>query len=133
MASIDVRLETDLDLTVFTVHGDLLAEEIIHAIQTEYASTPTGNILWDLTDSTIEHITVDGFRRVATVARALRTSGSGAKTAYVGGEDLGYGLLRMYTALAEAAGIQVQYEVFRSLQEAYKWLGGRRRGDRANV
>lgn len=125
MATIHITLDPANDTTIFVVHGELAADEIIRAIQTEYADNPTTHILWDLSAGSLDHITIDGFRRVAAVAKRIRLTGPHAKTAYVGGGDLGYGLLRMYTAVAEAAGIPVRYEVFRTRGEAMDWIARR--------
>ena len=123
MATISIRHDPEADLTVFTVHGPLDADEVIQAVTLEYATSPTLRILWDLTHSSVDHISPDGFRRIAAMAKNTRLGGRGAKTAYVGSEDLEYGLLRMYAALAEVAGVKAQYDVFRTLPEAFHWLG----------
>jgi hypothetical protein len=44
------------------------------------------------------------------------------KTAYVGDQDLEYGLLRMYRSMAEMSGVTIPLQVFRTLQEARDWL-----------
>lgn len=44
------------------------------------------------------------------------------KTAYIGKSEVNFGLLRMYTAIAELTGVNVEYFVFRSHDEARKWI-----------
>jgi hypothetical protein len=130
MATIDVQSEPALDLTTFVVQGVLSVSEILQAIQLEYTQTPTSNVLWDLTGGSLDpEISADDFRRVAAAAKGIRLDVPGAKTAYVGSEDLAFGLLRMYCTLAEEAGIHVQYEVFRSRPAALGWLAGGGRRD----
>lgn len=52
---------------------------------------------------------------------ALRRSG---KTALVVSTDLAFGLGRMYDALAEIENLSHSVKVFRSMDEAIKWLKG---------
>jgi len=123
MAVIDVHSEPDLDLTTFVVVGVLSTAEILQTIQVEYAGAPTGKVLWDLAEASLDpRISADDFRHIAAVAKAIRLDVPGARTASVGPADLEFGLLRMYTVLAEEAGIPAQYEVFRSRPAARAWL-----------
>ena len=41
---------------------------------------------------------------------------------YVGLADVEYGLLRMYSVIAEMAGVPIEYKVFRKLEEAHNWI-----------
>lgn len=129
MATIDVLLDFDRDITVFNITGDLTADEIITAIQLEYAHNPTTHVIWDLSAGSLDRITADDFRRVARAAQGTRVPAPEAKTAWVGSDDLAYGLMRMYTALAEAAEVPANYQVFRQRADGFEWiLGSRWRG-----
>jgi hypothetical protein len=121
MATIEVA--RDHDVTVFTVVGELTADDITGAIKTDYSQTPTTHILWDLTEGSLSGMTAHAFRQVADVAQGIRIPAPGARTAYVGSDDLAYGLMRMYTALAALARVPAEYQVFRTKGEALAWLG----------
>jgi len=40
----------------------------------------------------------------------------------VGTNDPEYGLMRMYSVIAEMAGVTIKYNVFRTIDEAKNWL-----------
>lgn len=122
MATIRVSFDHELDVTLYTVIGDLTAEEIIATIEHDYANNPTTHVLWDLTDGSLSGMTAESFRRVAEVARRVRWGTPDGRTAYVGSDDLAYGLMRMYTTLAYLARVEADYDVFRTREEALAWL-----------
>ncbi|HWA16038.1 MAG TPA: STAS/SEC14 domain-containing protein [Gemmatimonadales bacterium] len=122
MATIRVAHDREHDVTLYTVAGELTPEEVIATIERDYATNPTTHILWDLTDGSLVGMTSAAFRRIADVARERRRPTPEGRTAYVGSDDLAYGLMRMYTTLAYFARVEADYEVFRTREEALAWL-----------
>jgi hypothetical protein len=121
MATIDIK-KTEA-LLIVSVTGTLSVDDAITFIHEHYPSGAK-NVIWDLTKGSLAAISLNGFREIATAAKescAHGVRGEG-KTAYVGATDVDFGLLRMYSAFEEIAGIQIEYHVFRTMVEAYDWL-----------
>jgi len=114
--------DTERDLTVQTCLGDVSAREIREAIVSVYDGEPTRHQLWDLTGANLAAIQKESIREFAKLVADHGNSRPGGKTAIVSPVDLGFGLARMYGAMADITGQQVQVRVFRSLDEANAWI-----------
>lgn len=66
-------------------------------------------------------MTADEVRRLVGLVARLRAEHGHARTAFVAGNDLAFGMARMYMTLA--AETDPGFMVYRSLQEAETWLG----------
>lgn len=122
MANINIELIAENDLIVFTVEGDLSAEEILKYSLKYYDSHPTKFVLWDATKGSVRNITTDAFREIAREIKKRISKRSGGKTALVGGFDTDFGLSRMYEAFAEFEKIPIQYKAFRNIDDAMRWI-----------
>lgn len=122
MAAIDTSIEGCL--LIVSVTGDLSADETISVIREYYPAGTVRDVIWDLTSGSLLAISKNGFHAIAKAAKESVAGGSrqGGKTAYVGNADVEYGLLRMYTAIAEVTGVPIKYHVFKSLEEARSWM-----------
>ena len=65
MANIIVKVVPENDLTIFTVEGDLSADEIVNYSSKYYVENPTKLVLWDATKGSVSKITADDFRKIA--------------------------------------------------------------------
>ena len=119
MAKIDIYPDSQNDLTVYTVHGELTAEEIIKTIP-QYS---TRLILWDAREGTLGQISTDELRKISKTAQALNNKRIEGKTAFVGKKDIDYGIGRMYEAFADLEGLPFEYSTFKSMEDAKHWLG----------
>ena len=119
------NITTEGDLLIITVTGKLTAEDVISVINEYYPNGIVQDVIWNLTDGSMSLISKQGFQNIASAALTSLKGGArqGGKTVYVGLADVEYGLLRMYSAIAEMAGIPIEYRVFRTLEEARNWLG----------
>jgi len=110
------------NLTVFTVEGDLSADEILtHSIK-YYVENPTKQVLWDATNGSVSKISANDFRNIAINMKKYTEKRVGGKTALVGKFDIDFGSARMYEAYADIQKIKITYKVFRNADEAIKWL-----------
>jgi hypothetical protein len=122
MAILDIK--TVGNLLIVSVSGKLDADEVITVINEYYPNGIVKNVIWDLTNGSLLLISQHGFRRIAKAAKESVEGGArqGGKTAYVGLADVEYGLLRMYSAIAEMTGIPINYFVFKTFEEARVWI-----------
>jgi hypothetical protein len=115
-------VDRDKDLTSHTCHGTTTMAEIGDAIRLFYRSSPTRNVIWDLSDGNFASTSTDQISALAAQIKRMAHSRAGGKTAIVASADLGYGLGRMYQVFAQQAEQMSDIQVFRSCKEAEKWL-----------
>jgi len=122
MATIDVKIEGSL-LTM-SVNGDLAAEEVIAAVKEFYPNGMVKDVIWEFTNGSMQSISRQGFDAIAKATKETLASGvrHGGKTVFVGNAAVEYGLLRMYTAIAELTGVSILYNVFKTIEEARSWI-----------
>jgi len=65
MAKIEIKIDTEKDLTIFTVEGILTATEILQYSSEYYEKSPTKNVLWDATLGSVSNITNEEFMKIA--------------------------------------------------------------------
>jgi len=116
-----ITVEKADNIMIFNGCGDLSFDDISQAIREHYPSV-TFHVIWDLTEGRIDGISTEQFRNIPLVAKECLVNRVGGKTAYVSSVNHNFGLLRMYTALAEIAGLPYGYNVFKSIAEAKVWL-----------
>lgn len=109
----------DGNLLVIKVEGVLTATEVVEDVQAQYPAG-TQNVIWDLTQGTFDTIGKVGFSTIAKATHQALVGGSrkGGKTYFVGATMAEFGLLRMYSSMAEMSGVQIEYGVFKTLVEA---------------
>lgn len=123
MATIEVHVDSDRSLTIFTVRGEMTAEELLEKAGEFYVKKPTKLVLWDATQGSVRLITSSQFQTIARTMKRLLEKRSEGRTAFVGDLEVDYGLGRMYEALAKIESLPIEYRTFRSIQEARQWLG----------
>jgi hypothetical protein len=120
MACISVRHESDL--FIITVAGDLSFDEITATMRLHYTTKLPCDVLWDLSQGSLNSVTLEQFREVALVAKSLIRRRAGGRTAYVADQNVMFNLTCMYTALAVLAEIPIEYSVFKTVAEARAWV-----------
>jgi hypothetical protein len=102
--------------------GELTHDEIT-ALRLRYtgdpAFQPDFSQLFDLREVTTVAATLEELQQVA----GFSVFGAGAKRAFVATNPVPYAFSRMYEAYREFNGGQEEIEVFRSIEDAEKWLG----------
>jgi hypothetical protein len=123
MAVIETVVDIQNDLSVFTVNGSLVADEIIERVEEFYTKHPTKLVLWVMGDVDLSAITNEGIERVIQTAAKYSHKRKEGKTAIVGPKDVEYGLGRVYEAYTGLENLPYEYGVFKDVKEAKKWLG----------
>ena len=109
-------------LAVHVLNGTISAKDIIDAVKAQSASGPTLHNLWDLTDADMSRITNDDIQEIALLVKQAAPKGRTGRTAIVSASDLGFGIGRAYSTLAELFGQSVEVQSFRSQQAAKEWI-----------
>jgi hypothetical protein len=122
MAIINIHIEGDL--LIASVTGSLTAQEVIAVVEEYYSNGIVKHVIWDLTKGSLSTISTRGFKDIANATFKSVSGGvrQGGKTVFVGTNDAEYGLMRMYSVIAEMAGVPIKYTVFRTIEEAQKYL-----------
>lgn len=111
------------ELTIFVGSGKVSIDDILEALRPFFEGQVTRDIIWDFSEVQPDVGDLTGqLRRLVKFsdrARELRAEG---KTALVSKMDLVYGLLRMYQAFAELRGLAHAVRVFRTTEEAHRWI-----------
>ena len=122
MRNVQIQIDSQYDLTTFTVVGKVAAEVVRNAIQKLYEGNVTMNVLWDLSGSDLSSITSSEINGIAKTPRKYASMRTGGKTAIVAPTDLTFGLTRMYGIMTEVQDLPFETQVFRTTEEAHQWL-----------
>ena len=122
--AIDIKIEGHL--LIASVTGDLTVDEVIAVINQYYPTGTIKDVIWDLTNGTMQSISTEEFSAIAkaskeTSARGLREKG---RTAFVASDSAEHNMFCKYTALAEITGVAVDLNVFKTLGGALNWIHG---------
>ena len=116
------KVDEGRDLTVMVVSGRVTARQIIEALVDYYDGAFTQNLIWDYTAADLTAVANDDLRRISSVATGYAHLRKEGRTAIVMPEILGFGLGRMYEILSEIDDNPIQYRIFKSSEEALRWL-----------
>jgi hypothetical protein len=122
MAIIDTSIDIDRQLTIHTVTGEVLPEEVSVKIKTYNESGPTKFILWDFSQATLNKIPSRQVESFVTLTKQYSSLRKGGKTALVFSSDLGFGLGRVYDIHQDLVESEIPHMTFRSKELALKWL-----------
>ena len=122
MATIETSIDIDRQLTIHTVTGEVLSDEIAHKIKSYNESGPTKFILWDFSKAILNKITSSQIKAFVTLTMQYANLRKGGKTALVFSSDLGFGLGRVYDSHQELAESEIPHMTFRSKELALNWL-----------
>ena len=120
-AHITYRLEPQSGVVVARWYGDMTDAALLSHYKNYYSAPgydPTCRELVVLTGISANHLTTDGIKKMANLAKRYHRSGY---TAIVTESDLSFGLGRMYNVFGPDGTKRI--EVFRNLASALEWLG----------
>lgn len=122
MATIDIT--TEGSLLIATVTGNITADELLAVVLEYYPNNIVKDVIWDLTNGSLESISQDGFSEIAKTTKMAVEGGTrqGGKTVFVGSVEREYALSRIYKVIAEVTGVPIKYNVFKTVEEARNWL-----------
>ena len=122
MAQIKKIINKEKNLTIFTVSGEFLLDQIIDRIEELYTSDFTLNLLWDLSHANTTAITRDQIEKIIALIKKYAHLREGGKSAYVMSSELGYGIARMFEIMSEMENLPVSQYAFKNFNEAMGWL-----------
>lgn len=111
------------DLTVNTAMGEILIKDIITAAKSYLMNSPTRKVLWNFIRADGSRILSDEFNQLYTSLKMIVDPSYNPKIAVVVSGDFGYGLSRLSKSYAEISGMDFDYYISRSLEDAMEWLG----------
>lgn len=120
--AIETTLDPDENLTVHVVIGFVSEEEMNGVLEDFYDGQPTALFLWDMSQAELAHVTPEMLQKFVHRAAELGVSRRGGRTAVVAPGDLQFGLGRMSETFAEIESTPFSFCVFRSRQDAMRWL-----------
>jgi len=122
MSSIDIK--TEGSLLVLTVTGNVVTDHVVAIVNEYYSNGIVKDVIWDYTNGSLLSVSQTDFNRIIAAIINSLASGSRAngRTAYVGDRTVEFGILRMFTVSGETQGITIPYNVFRTIEEARRWL-----------
>lgn len=120
MAKIEVDINYDQDITIFKVTGELKAGELLNSTTDYNEGKVTRGVLVDFTDASWVGLSAEDLRK--NTAAGSKHSRPGGKSAFVFSSDIEFGVGRMVEAFATIEKFSSELRMFRSMDEAYKWL-----------
>ncbi len=125
-----ITSETQLwaNLTVHTCTDHTTIDEVNQAIRSFYEGRPTKNVLWDCTQTSLQHLTPLQIRHtifeVAIYAEVgLAKARVDGRTALVVSSPGDYAVGRLAITLGEIEELPFAGEVFYTFEDAHHWLG----------
>ena len=122
MAIISTSIDTDLQLTVQTVTGEVTADEIIHAVKNYYEGVSIKFILWDFSRASLNTIASHQVGKLTEITIQYAERRKGGKTALVFSDNTSFGLGRMFDIMQDIHKSDVSHATFRSREAAIQWL-----------
>ena len=80
-------------------------------------------VIWDMNRMDFGAVDSESIRALINNGRELALQRSGGKTAFVVASDVGFGMMRMFTLIAEPD-LPIEFRVFRDQAAASAWLTG---------
>lgn len=119
---INHSLDKNLDLRINTCIDNISMPEIEKNIEEFYRGKPTKNVLWDMTNASINNLSTADVNKLASMVTDLGHSRDGGKTAIVASQDLLFGFSRMFGSLSSSKNHIAEIQVFRKIEEAIAWI-----------
>ncbi len=123
MAKITKSYESDIDLTIFTVEGEITFDEAWEQTRIFYLNEkPSKLALWNFMLGTLAPISSQEMEVLVKRTETIATRKEGEKVAFVAPKDIDYGMARVFQALSEPKSSPLEIEIFRDMDTAQKWL-----------
>jgi hypothetical protein len=122
LATINVVVHQEWDLTERIVVGELTITDVMTELQRFYGGTITRRVLWDISAATFNMINSVDVEQISAAVAPLVKTRVGGRSAVVAASDLSFGFSRMYQAYREINLVDLPYKSFRARQEAIDWL-----------
>ncbi|MDJ0924544.1 MAG: hypothetical protein QNJ77_08285 [Acidimicrobiia bacterium] len=118
-------IDRDAHLVRITGEGLLTDEEMrdcVSALRADPMLEPDMNTLSDMRHIEVA-FTSEGVSAMVDIMRSTSDQRESARGAIVVGDDLAYGMARVFGTKAELSGAEPRFRVFRDMEAARTWLG----------
>jgi hypothetical protein len=122
MAIVDRRIDTEKDLTIYKVNGELSNEELLRLNNELFIGQSTEKIIFDFRNGSLKNISTGVFKQKIISSKSRAEKRKEIKVAIIAKKDIDFGMGRMYAAYVEMEDIGVTISVFRTQSEALQWL-----------
>lgn len=122
MAKTTKTYESDIDLTVFKIVGEMTFSEVSEQTRIFFENKPSKLALWDFTLGTVAHLSSQEMREIAKQGAAFSTRIEGARGAILAPKDIDYGMSRVFQVFSEQEIFPLEVKIFRDIDAARKWL-----------
>lgn len=119
-----IHIDQDKNLASIKLTGSPTIQEvqdIVYALLGHPVYKEGMDEIWDTSEACIAHWTEDEMRTQAFFVKDAVPEVSG-RIAFVVGDEVSYGMVRMWIAHAEMGGSQSMRNVFKDLDSAVSWL-----------
>ena len=127
MAQIERTIDGSNTRTIITVRGTVAPDDVISALDAFYGSVGTPHLVWDFSNADLAMSEAErlplALSRIIERAKSYAHRREGGRTAIVLPDVVGFGIGRMYEIMSEVKSHSIAHGVFKSLDEAVKWLG----------
>ena len=123
MVEISARHSQDLELTLFTVNGQVSADDLIAAMKQHYGRHPTSIAIWDLSGSDLSRLDMAALVKVSDCAKRFARYRKEPRTLVVVNREQEQPLVRLYEEISGVRGSPISYGLHQSLAAAYGSLG----------
>lgn len=122
MSNIEVTIDTEIDLTVFSILGNVTAKDLINVAAKQYKVKATTLVMWDFSKGAKNNISVGEVRSLVSEMKQLSEYRGQGKTVFVAPDDLHFGIMRMYQSQIDLKVQFISYRVTRTVEDAMAWL-----------
>jgi hypothetical protein len=122
MENIKIFVDQDRDLTTYVVTGKVSVKPIVPLLEELYSAAATLYLLWDFSQADASETKTSELNEIFTFSKEKARVRKEGKRAIVAPRDLEYGMGRMYEIFADVYKHPVPLRVFRTRDEAMKWL-----------
>ena len=120
MADVDIRTDTQKDLTTISVKGTLIADDLVNAINNFYTN-PTRLVLWNANDCILGELSAIDLQNASRQIAKVKNGRPVGKTAFVIEQD-NFGLGVLFEGFTKIEHLPYEYRTFTSEEEALRWL-----------
>lgn len=122
MSIIQVDIDLQKQLTIFTVTSKITGDEIINVVEEYYSGNLTTCLLWDLRAADMSSLSSNELKNILFLSKKYAHRRKNGKTAIVVSSDLSFGISRMYGSYSEIYEHPAAHRITKDYDDAIKWL-----------
>ena len=124
---IDATFDNDHNVILMKIGGDLTVTELVEGYEDIFrheSFKPNMHAIWDLSALNLRQYSLTEIRQLAGELRQFTARrGDDYKAALVTNRGTDFQLLRLYLTILKLIGSNITFRLYRSLDEAYTWIG----------